>query len=265
MQFIVEQIGEGVVRAEASSPVNHLEIFRIQRQAINAAPEEPGVYFLVGTNSDSGKHRIYVGQSKSKKTGIKKRLKDHKNDKGKEFFGEVFAVPLADPTFAPGVEAEFIKRIQQAEGQIDSENVSDEKNSLGGFPAAVQEFCNEIQEALAVLIGKDVFADEAAAPQAAGPSSSEDQADSSVSLNTLIEAGLLDQNEALIGSQGTRAFINEDGSLTFDGVPYASLSRAAKAARQQLEMHPSVNGWTFWHVDRDGSLETLKSLRDSLG
>ena len=75
----------------------------------------------------------------------------------------------------------------------------------------------------------------------------------------------MDQNELLIGPQDARASINEDGSLTFDGVPYASLSRAGKAAKQKLGGHPSVNGWTFWHVHRDGSLVTLKSLRDSLG
>ncbi len=261
--MIVEQLAEGVVVAEAASPVNALRVFRVQRNAIALAPEEPGIYFLVGRDGGSGNRRIYVGQSKSKTNGIRKRLKEHK--KNKEFFGEVFAIPLPDQTFSAAIEAEFILRVQQAEGSTELENVNQEENALGGFPAAVQDVCNEIQEALILLVGDDIFSDEAANPKAEVSGSNVPSPKTPVSLETLIEVGLLDPNETLFGREDTIASIGDDGGLVHDDTVYSSLSRAGKAATAKVGGHPSVNGWTFWRVKRNGEMITLKSIRDSLG
>jgi len=62
-----------------------------------------------------------------------------------------------------------------------------------------------------------------------------------------------------------------DGTVTWNGVPYDSLSTAAGMARRSIvgappgRAYPQTNGWTFWHVRRsDGRLSILDELRREL-
>ena len=52
------------------------------------------------------------------------------------------------------------------------------------------------------------------------------------------------------------ARVNTDGTITYDGGTYTSPSGAGKAAIKK-----SVDGWTFWRFNKDGTEVPLDELR----
>lgn len=78
-----------------------------------------------------------------------------------------------------------------------------------------------------------------------------------VAFGALIEAGLIDAGAVLTDSKKRyRAVIRLDGSLDMDGEAGSIHKSGARA--QGLD---ACNGWTFWHVEKDGELLVIDALR----
>jgi hypothetical protein len=92
-----------------------------------------------------------------------------------------------------------------------------------------------------------------------------------VTLVQLISSGILRPPLALETTYKARkltARVEPDGSVTWDGTNFSSLSTAAGMARKSIigappgREYPQTNGWTFWRYRRaDGSLGFLDELR----
>jgi len=81
-----------------------------------------------------------------------------------------------------------------------------------------------------------------------------------VPFGQLVERGLLRPGETLVCPRGTRAArIRADGTLVADGAT-GSIHQVGAA----LEGAPSCNGWTFWHVRRDGVPVSIDVLRQQI-
>jgi modification methylase len=79
-----------------------------------------------------------------------------------------------------------------------------------------------------------------------------------VPFGNLIAATLIRPGERLTGPNGAPvAIVKADGHLTANG-QCGSIHRIAA----KLSGTPAVNGWTFWHVKRDGILVPIDTLRD---
>ena len=87
-------------------------------------------------------------------------------------------------------------------------------------------------------------------------------------LPSLIRAGIiqppLDLHRTYLG-QALSARIETDGSVTFQGKSFRSLSAASQAAQIAASVtrkSPSSNGWTFWKfTDADGQVKSIDVLR----
>ena len=76
----------------------------------------------------------------------------------------------------------------------------------------------------------------------------------------LVEAGLVKAGETVTDEKRRhKAIIRADGTLLLD--PAVGSIHKIGALAQGL---PSCNGWTFWHVERDGALMLLDTLRGEI-
>lgn len=76
----------------------------------------------------------------------------------------------------------------------------------------------------------------------------------------LVEAGLVRAGETVTDEKRRhKAIIRADGTLLLD--PAVGSIHKIGALAQGL---PSCNGWTFWHVERDGALTLLDTLRGEI-
>ena len=79
-------------------------------------------------------------------------------------------------------------------------------------------------------------------------------------LADLLAAGLLSPGTRLVStyaSAAADATVNEDGSITWDGMTYASPSAAGGAVRDGR----ATNGWSFWAIETPTGKVTLATLR----
>ena len=78
-----------------------------------------------------------------------------------------------------------------------------------------------------------------------------------VPFGAVVEAGLLAQGEVLTDARRRfQAVVRIDGSIQLDG--HAGSIHRMGAQAQGLD---ACNGWTFWHVEREGSLQPIDTLR----
>lgn len=109
--------------------------------------KQTGVYFLFGTDEESGKELIYIGQAGVRKNGdgILCRLQEHKRNQGKDYWTEAVAITTTDDTFGPTemnyLENKFTRIATDSKRYLvkngnepNPGNVSEEKESeLEGF------------------------------------------------------------------------------------------------------------------------------------
>jgi len=82
-----------------------------------------------------------------------------------------------------------------------------------------------------------------------------------VPFGTLIERGLLQPGDRLFDSRRRfSAQVRADGSLVADNLETGSIHTLGA----KLQSLPSCNGWTFWHVDRDGKDVPIDRFRDAI-
>jgi modification methylase len=81
-----------------------------------------------------------------------------------------------------------------------------------------------------------------------------------IPFGSLVERGLIKPGTALHDRQRrVRAIVGADGTV-LAGETRGSIHQVGAAVQNT----PSCNGWMFWHVERDGKLVPLDSLRQEL-
>ncbi|MEO1563833.1 MAG: site-specific DNA-methyltransferase [Pseudomonadota bacterium] len=80
-----------------------------------------------------------------------------------------------------------------------------------------------------------------------------------VPFGQLVERGMLQPGETLVGPSGKAAKIRADGTLIAHDVK-GSIHQVGAA----LEGAPSCNGWTYWHFKRDGKAIPIDLLRQQI-
>ncbi len=80
-----------------------------------------------------------------------------------------------------------------------------------------------------------------------------------VPFGQLVERGMLRPGEMLMSPSGKAAKVRADGTLVADGVS-GSIHQVGAA----LEGAPSCNGWTYWHIRRDGQPVSIDVFRQQI-
>ena len=81
-----------------------------------------------------------------------------------------------------------------------------------------------------------------------------------IPFGNLVEAGLVKPGDTLFCAQGRRtARVRADGSVTGGGET-GSIHQVGAA----VQAAPSCNGWTFWHIRRNGTLMPIDVLRSRI-
>ena len=82
-----------------------------------------------------------------------------------------------------------------------------------------------------------------------------------VPFGSLIERGIIQPGDVLFDSKRRfTARVRADGSLVTDN----SESGSIHSLGAKLQLLPSCNGWTFWHIKRDGKDIPIDSFRDEV-
>ena len=82
-----------------------------------------------------------------------------------------------------------------------------------------------------------------------------------VPFGSLIERGLIEPGDVLFDSKRRfTARVRADGSLVTD----SSESGSIHSLGAKLQSLPSCNGWTFWHISRDGKDVVIDTFRDQV-
>ncbi|MCC6304065.1 MAG: site-specific DNA-methyltransferase [Rhodobacteraceae bacterium] len=85
------------------------------------------------------------------------------------------------------------------------------------------------------------------------------RAEPRIAFGELVERGLLRPGEVLVSPRGVAARVRVDGTLVAADVT-GSIHQVGAA----LERAPSCNGWTYWHIRRDGATVPIDLLRQQL-
>ena len=89
--------------------------------------------------------------------------------------------------------------------------------------------------------------------------SSSKRAEPRIPFGQLVERGLLRPGEVLVSPRGQTAKVRADGTLIANEVK-GSIHQVGAA----LEHAPSCNGWTYWHIRRDGQTIPIDLLRQQI-
>jgi modification methylase len=85
-----------------------------------------------------------------------------------------------------------------------------------------------------------------------------------VPFGALVETGMLMPGSTLVDRQRRhRARVRADGSLAMDGGPQHGRAGSIHQVGAAVQGLPSCNGWTFWHVEKRGSLVPLDQMREA--
>jgi hypothetical protein len=151
--LLISRIAPGVARVRSTDPFDTLAIHRIERSQWKATPDTPGIYLLHGTGSD-GKLTVYIGMSR---TSIRSRIHSHHVNPAKNWFGVLFAIPVASPVLCPAIEAELIGQLNEAGVVEVVANVAAEELMKGSGDVHVEPAVEKIRDALQLMLGSDIF------------------------------------------------------------------------------------------------------------
>jgi len=164
--LLISRVAPGVAAVRSVDPFDTLEIHRIDRSRWQHTPERPGVYLLYGVTAE-GKLTVYIGMST---TNMRSRIRSHHINPGKNWFGVLFAVPVASPLLCPAIEAELIGQVTEA-GVVDViANVAAERRHRGEDDVHVEPAVEKIRDGLQLVLGSDIFTPtDVADPQTTDP------------------------------------------------------------------------------------------------
>ena len=151
--LLISRVSPGVAKARSVDPFDELVIYRLERDHWHDTPQQPGIYLLYGAAAD-GKLTIYIGQST---TNMRDRVRSHHVNRGKNWFGVLFAVPVPNTLLCLAIEAELIGQVNEA-GVVDViANVTDERRHRYTDDVHVEPAVEKIRGALELLLGSDIF------------------------------------------------------------------------------------------------------------
>jgi hypothetical protein len=151
--LLISRVSPGVALVRSADPFDTLEIHRIDRNHWQHAPDGPGVYLLYGVSAEA-KLTVYVGMST---TNMRDRIRSHHVNPAKNWFGVLFAVPVASPLVCPAIEAELIGQVTEA-GVVDViANRAAEARHRGADDVHVEPAVEKIRDGLQLVLGSDIF------------------------------------------------------------------------------------------------------------
>ena len=151
-RITITETEEGALEVRSLDLFDRFRIYRLEREAVEAAPTSGGVYVLFG-NPD-GTFTAYIGQST---TSIRARVKQHAREKA--WFTTAFAIPLPHASLSRAVEAELINLAETAKSVKVLENNKSEAAYLASEEEVqeVQPIVDRITSWLALLTGTSIF------------------------------------------------------------------------------------------------------------
>lgn len=151
--LLISRSAPGVALVRSVDPFDTLEIHRIERPSWQATPETAGVYLLHGVTHE-GKVTVYIGMSTK---NMRSRIRSHHVSPNKNWFGVLFAVPVANALLCPAIEAVLIGQVSEA-GVVDViANVADEHRLRDIDDVHVEPAVEKISDALQLILGSDIF------------------------------------------------------------------------------------------------------------
>lgn len=150
--LLISKTQPGVATVKSTNPFSSLQVHRIDRDAWNATPAMPGIYLLYGFVE--GEPAVYVGMSS---TSMRDRIRAHHITPRKNWFGVLFAIPMASPLLLPAIEAEMIRRVREASVVSVIDNRAQEERWLDADDVHVSPALDAIVGALEMLLGSDIF------------------------------------------------------------------------------------------------------------
>lgn len=151
--LLISRLRSGVAAVRSVDPFDTLEIYRIDRSSWQATPDKPGVYLLYGTRPD-GKLTVYIGMSTS---NMRNRISRHHVSPRKNWFGVLFAVPVANPLLCPAIEAELIGEVTEADVVEVVANEADERRHRNVDDVHIEPAVEKIRHGLQLVLGSDIF------------------------------------------------------------------------------------------------------------
>ena len=151
--LLISRVAPGVAIVRSVDPFDRLEIHRIDRSAWQHTPEMPGIYLPYGMVGD-GQVTVYIGMST---TNMRSRIRSHHVNPARNWFGVLFAVPVANPLLCQAIEAELIGDVTEAEAVDVIANVATEARHRGTDDVHIAPAVEKISEALQLLLGSDIF------------------------------------------------------------------------------------------------------------
>lgn len=151
--LLISAVANGVARVRTVDPFDTLEIYRIDRESWQATPGVAGVYLLHGVTPDS-RLTVYIGMST---TNMRNRIRGHHVDKRKNWFGVLFAVPVANPLLCQAIEAELIGDLIEADVVEVIANEALEARNRGTDDVHVMPAVEKIKKGLQLVLGSDIF------------------------------------------------------------------------------------------------------------
>jgi hypothetical protein len=97
---------------------------------------------------------VYIGMST---TSVRDRVRAHHVTPRRNWFGVLFAIPMSSPLLLPAIEAELIRRVQEAAVVSIVENRADETRWLDADDVHRAPALDGIIGALEMLLGSDIF------------------------------------------------------------------------------------------------------------
>jgi hypothetical protein len=164
--LLISRVAPGVAAVSSVDPFDTLEIYRIDRARWQHTPERPGIYLLYGVTAE-GKLTVYIGMST---TNMRSRIRTHHINPAKNWFGVLFAVPVASSLLCPAIEAELIGQDTEA-GVVDViANEATETRHRGADDVHVEPAVDKIRDGLQLVLGSDIFTpDDDSEPQTTDP------------------------------------------------------------------------------------------------
>ena len=112
--FMMDGTAAGPIKASIRNWVGR--VYSIPRTELNSEelrgrPElnHPAVYFLVGTNPETDKPRIYIGQAAPRQNGVAfARAAEHSRSADKDFFNRIIYVVVVDDSWG-ATETTFLE------------------------------------------------------------------------------------------------------------------------------------------------------------
>lgn len=296
--FMMDGTADGPIKASIRNWVGR--VYSIPRTELNSEelrgrPElnHPAVYFLVGTNPETDKPRIYIGQTAPRQNGVAfARAAEHSRSADKDFFNRIIYVVVVDDSWG-ATEITFLENaFHQRAIKADRYEVANGNTpSAGSVSEETQAELDEFIENTNLIIsalGVSAFQPKATSSKARTPTNT---AAASVRPSDdeepIFELTVLSQGVQGLGQRTTSGFLVLEGSTLRpelrpsaprgvhatreryadqiqDNTLTSDLEFTSPSAAAAFLVGGAANGRTMWHL-QDEPTTTLAAWEDREG